>query len=152
MSASPSNEVRLSVGGRSYTVACAPGEEERVRSLGDEIDGKLSSLGGNLAPQEAQNLLFAALLLADDLREARSIIETREGRLDELTAQVAQLQEAARGRDGEIEALRAEAQAGGTPTGAGANTADPDLAPALEKFAAMLEDCADKLEGKAPST
>lgn len=73
------SQVSLTVGGRKYIVACAEGEEDRVSSLGAEIDGKLDQLGGNLAPQESQNLLFAALLLADELRETKLGLEAERG-------------------------------------------------------------------------
>ena len=63
------SNVTLSIGGRNYTVACGPGEEEHIAMLGQSIDGKLS--GMNLAGQsEARTLLYAALLLADELHEA----------------------------------------------------------------------------------
>ena len=64
------SDVTLSVGGRNYTVACADGQEEHVQRLAGVIDGKLGTMGANLSSQEAKNLLFAALLLADELDEA----------------------------------------------------------------------------------
>lgn len=66
------SEVTLQVGGRPYTVACADGEDEHVRRLAGIVDGKLTAMGGNLAPGDAKNLLFAALILADELDEARA--------------------------------------------------------------------------------
>ena len=65
------SELTLAVGGRNYTIACADGQEDHVRKLATIVDGKLSDMGGNRASQEAKNLLFAALLLADELEEAR---------------------------------------------------------------------------------
>ena len=65
------SEVTLRVWGRSYTVSCADGEEDHVRHLAAIVDGKLTALGGNLAPGDAKNLLFAALILADEVDEAR---------------------------------------------------------------------------------
>lgn len=64
-------DVTLSVGGRNYTVACAEGQEDHVRQLAGVIDGKLDSMGPNRSTLEAKNLLFAALLLADELEETR---------------------------------------------------------------------------------
>ena len=64
------SDVTLSVGGRNYTVACADGQEEHVQRLAGVIDGKLGTMGANLSSQEAKNLLFAALLLADELDDA----------------------------------------------------------------------------------
>ncbi|MEP2235382.1 MAG: cell division protein ZapA [Alteripontixanthobacter sp.] len=153
MNAKPT-EVSFAVGGRKYTVACAPGEEAKVASLGALIDGKLDQLGGNLAPQEAQNLLFAALLLADELQEARSQSDSQAASGEDLKAQLAEAQQRAEtaiaDKDRMAEELEKTSKAaiGSSPTPA---AADPDLAPALERFAGMLEECADKLEGKAPA-
>lgn len=65
------SEVSLQVGGRSYTVSCADGEEAHVRRLAALVDGKLTAMGDSLAPGDAKNLLFAALILADEVEEAR---------------------------------------------------------------------------------
>lgn len=65
------SEVTLQVGGRSYTIACADGEEAHVRHLAGIVDAKLAALGGNRLPGDTKNLLFAALILADEAEEAR---------------------------------------------------------------------------------
>ncbi len=64
------SNVTLSIGGRSYTVACAEGEESHVLGLGSLIDGKLAAMGDMSGQAETRMLLFAALLLADELHEA----------------------------------------------------------------------------------
>ncbi len=65
------SNVILSIGGRSYTVACAAGEEKHVTSLGQVIDEKLAQLGASAGQNETRNLLFAALLLADEVHELK---------------------------------------------------------------------------------
>ncbi|MFA6219819.1 MAG: cell division protein ZapA [Erythrobacter sp.] len=65
------SDVTLEVGGRRYSVACQDGQEAHVQRLASVIDSKLGSMGANLSSQEAKNLLFAALLLADELDEAQ---------------------------------------------------------------------------------
>ncbi len=65
------SEVTIKVGGRPYTLSCADGQEDHVRRLAAVVDGKLSALGENLAPGDTKNLLFTALILADELEEAR---------------------------------------------------------------------------------
>jgi cell division protein ZapA len=65
------SNVTLSIGGRSYTVACAEGEERHVLGLGTLIDSKLASMGDMAGQAETRTLLFAALLLADELHEAQ---------------------------------------------------------------------------------
>ena len=64
------NNVSLQIGGRTYSVACAAGEENHVIRLGQLIDQKVQSMGGGHT--EVRQLLFAALILADELHEARS--------------------------------------------------------------------------------
>lgn len=66
------SNVTVSIAGRSYTVACGAGEEEHVAMLGRSIDGKLQGMDGLGGQSEARTLLFAALLLADELHEARA--------------------------------------------------------------------------------
>ena len=63
--------VTLTIGPKSYPVACADGEEAHIAALGAMIAEKYALLGNARAPLEAQNLLFAALFLADELAEAR---------------------------------------------------------------------------------
>jgi cell division protein ZapA len=63
------SNVTLHVGGRDYTVACAEGEESHVASLGALIDEKIQAMGAG--HNEPRQLLFAALLLADELHEAK---------------------------------------------------------------------------------
>lgn len=65
------SEVTLSIGGKHYTVACAAGQETHITQLGSMIDSKIASLNGSRSTYDAQNLLFAALFLADELVEAR---------------------------------------------------------------------------------
>lgn len=65
------SQVTLTVGGRHYRIACADGEEAHVVRLAEAVDAKLQQMGSNRAPSDAQNLLLAALLLADELEEGR---------------------------------------------------------------------------------
>jgi cell division protein ZapA len=63
------SNVTVSIGGRHYTVACAAGEENHIEVLGRSIDDKLQGLTNLSGQSEARTLLFAALLLADELHE-----------------------------------------------------------------------------------
>jgi len=66
------SNVTVSIGGRNYTVACAAGEERHIETLARSIDSKLDGLNNLSGQSEARTLLFAALLLADDLHELRA--------------------------------------------------------------------------------
>lgn len=63
------SNVSLHIGGRTYSVACAAGEEDHVGDLGRMIDEKVQTMGGGHT--EVRQLLFAALLLSDELHESR---------------------------------------------------------------------------------
>jgi cell division protein ZapA len=65
------SNVTLEIGGRSFSVASADGEEDHVVALGRKIDDKLRSMGGAAGQSESRMLLFAALLLADEVHEAQ---------------------------------------------------------------------------------
>jgi len=70
-------DVTLSIGGHYYTVACREGEEAHLLDMGALIDAKTvearSAVGGL---SEIRQLLFAALLLADELVELRAGTQT----------------------------------------------------------------------------
>jgi cell division protein ZapA len=66
-------QVRLSVAGRSYDIACGDGGEPHLEMLASMVDAKAREAGqavGNA--NEPRQLLLAALLLADELCELRS--------------------------------------------------------------------------------
>ena len=65
------SNVNLSIGGRNFTVACAQGEEDHVAGLGRMINDKLAAMGDISGQNESRMLLFAALLLADEVHEAQ---------------------------------------------------------------------------------
>lgn len=67
------SNVTLQIGGRAYTVACADGEEGHIQALGATIADKVQSLG-TAGQSEPRLLLFAALMLADELHEARTAL------------------------------------------------------------------------------
>lgn len=66
------SNVTLTIGGRFYSVACGEGEEAHIEALGRTIDGKLHGMPNLSGQSEARTLLFAALLLSDELHELRS--------------------------------------------------------------------------------
>ena len=67
-------EVDITIAGRSYRVACRNGEEENLRSAAQLVDGKSrEALAGLGALSEARQLLFASLLLADQLIEKKDV-------------------------------------------------------------------------------
>ena len=67
-------EVELSIAGRPYKVACRNGEEETLRAAGALVDAKSrEALAGLGTLSESRQLLFAALLLADQIIDGREV-------------------------------------------------------------------------------
>jgi cell division protein ZapA len=65
-------DVRLSIAGREYIVTCKNGEEERLNALGNLVDTKAREAGGSTGGlNESRQLLFASLLLADQIYDAQ---------------------------------------------------------------------------------
>jgi cell division protein ZapA len=61
-------EIDIIIAGRPYRVACRDGEEETLRSAARLVDAKSrEALSGLGTLSEARQLLFAGLLLADQL-------------------------------------------------------------------------------------
>jgi cell division protein ZapA len=64
--------IDIEVAGRTYPVACRDGEEAHLRSLASVVDRKARDAAGALGSMgETRQFLFASLLLADELNEAR---------------------------------------------------------------------------------
>lgn len=65
-------QIELKIGGNAYTVACRDGEEGHLTQIAEIVDQKANdarkAVGG---VSEVRQLLFASLLLADELDEAR---------------------------------------------------------------------------------
>jgi cell division protein ZapA len=68
-------QVTITINGRAYAIACDPGEEDRIRQLARGIDARVTGFAKD-APQagEARLLVMAALLLADELSEAKETV------------------------------------------------------------------------------
>ena len=120
--------VELEIAQRNYSVACRDGEEAHLRDLAAIVDGKAKEAAGALGTLgEARQLLFASLLLADEIKD----------------------REAA----GTAPAPAAPASADG-PSGPAADAAPaiaPALAAALERLADRMEGLAQRLEGGGAS-
>jgi cell division protein ZapA len=77
-------EIMLNIGGRNHPIACADGDEPRVRQLGTMIDARWATAqraAGGLSAERA--MLFVALMLADEQRppEGAAVSETALARI-----------------------------------------------------------------------
>lgn len=67
-------EVDITIAGRSYRVACRDGEESNLRHAAELVDARArEALAGLGALSESRTLLFASLLLGDQLIEKRIV-------------------------------------------------------------------------------
>ncbi|MBU2588285.1 MAG: cell division protein ZapA [Alphaproteobacteria bacterium] len=143
--------VTLTIGPKNYTIACAQGEEAHISALGAIIAEKYAQLGAARAPLEAQNLLFAALFLADELAEVRKgnaptpapAPAPDQQAIDALRAAIAQLED-------DLAAARAAADAADADLSGGPDASDA-LAQQLEALATRAEATASTLEAAAAS-
>lgn len=118
-------EVSLPIGGRRYAVACRAGGEDHLLSLAARVDAKVDEARAAVGtPSEVRQLLFAALLLADEANEANE------------ANQAAQRQGAA----------PVAPPAPVTPT------PDPALVGALAAIATRMESLADALEQRTQTS
>jgi cell division protein ZapA len=68
-------EIDIAIAGRRYKVACRDGEEQNLRHAAELVDAKSrEALAGLGALSEGRTLLFASLLLADQLIEKRGVV------------------------------------------------------------------------------
>lgn len=65
-------EVKNMVGGRQYAVHCRDGEEAQLHYLADMISERVTRVSGSSGGlTEVRQLLYAALLLADEIEDLR---------------------------------------------------------------------------------
>jgi len=65
--------VEVEIAARRYAVACRDGEEAHLREVAAIVDRKAQDAGTALGSlSEVRQLLFAALLLADEVKEHRA--------------------------------------------------------------------------------
>lgn len=87
------SQVKIKVGPRTYSIACGPGDEEKVEKFGKLIDQNYAKLGNARAAQEADNLVFAALFMADELDEAKSAASDARAELAEIKLELQRAQD-----------------------------------------------------------
>lgn len=82
-------QIEISIGGRSFEVACQEGEEHYLQSAAAMLDteaGHLSSQIGRMP--EAQMLLMAGLMLADKTAGLEDKVKQADTRMAQLQAQI----------------------------------------------------------------
>ncbi|WP_447754038.1 cell division protein ZapA [Sphingopyxis fribergensis] len=143
-------DVKLTIAGRPYDVHCADGQEAQLIQLASVVDEKVRTMPGGT---EIRQLLFAALMLADEAQEARGKVEKTEPQSDSLRAAVAlaESREAAardelRDAVAREQAVLKELEAARQTAPAAAPSANPSNDRALLQIADRIETLAAKVE------
>lgn len=76
------SNLMLEIAGRRFAVSCRKGEEAHITTLGRMIDGKARAAGA-VEMSEPRMLLFAALMLADELDTMRNAADRPRPVIDE---------------------------------------------------------------------
>lgn len=143
-------DVKLTIAGRPYDLHCEDGQESQLVELAAVVDEKARAMPGGT---EVRQLLFAALMLADDAQEARGKVEKSEPQSDSLRAAVAlaESREAAAREElraavareqaafKELEAARQNAPAAAPAANPSNNRALLQIADRIEALAAKVE-------------
>ena len=84
-------EIDVFIAGRAYKVACRDGEEDSLRKAAALVDAKSrEALAGLGTLSEARQLLFASLLLADDMVDGGKATVTALPPVDDALAERAE--------------------------------------------------------------
>lgn len=76
-------QVAVTLNGRTYRLRCGEGEEERLMQLAAHVRTQLDSLTAEFGQAgDERLLLMAALLITDELFDARARIEVLEKELE----------------------------------------------------------------------
>jgi cell division protein ZapA len=80
-------QVTVPVNGRSFTITCDDGQEPRIRGLAQYVDAKVAEFVSSIGQVgEARLLLLAALVIADELSDARDVSQRERNRASDATA------------------------------------------------------------------
>lgn len=82
-------QVEVTIGGRSFDVACQDGEEKYLQSAAAMLDNEAAALSSQIGRMpESKMLLMAGLLLADKTAGLEEKLRASEARAAELQAQL----------------------------------------------------------------
>lgn len=145
-------DVRVTIAGTVHEVRCDDGQEARLRELAAIVDAKAATVPGG---SDTRRLLFASLLLADEVSELRSKVETTQSigeahaaELDDVRSAMAEVETALKLAAAERETLQRAVQEAREQAAAAqsAPPAGPGHAAALGRIAERIEALATRLE------
>jgi cell division protein ZapA len=126
-------QVEITIGGRSFEVACQAGEEQFLQSAAAMLDSEATHLSGQIGRlPEARMLLMAGLMLADKTAGLESKLAKSATEFEELRARIAFL----------------EAQPAPVPERIEVPVVPASVTEALAEIAARAEALADQVNGQ----
>lgn len=127
--------VSVSIGGRSFDVACQPGEEAFLQNAAALLDEEASSLVSQIGRMpESKMLLMAGLMLADKTAGVGDVMTAMEEKIKTLEAELA----AARAQEPQTVTVEVP-------------VVPAEVAQALADMTARAEALADQIEEQATS-
>jgi cell division protein ZapA len=86
-------QVTIEVNGRPYTVGCEDGQESHLMELAGLFDQQVRQVGASVGQLgETRLFLMGALLLADELADARARLARAQGELSRVQSEAIRLE------------------------------------------------------------
>ena len=93
-------QVNVTVNGRDYAIACDEGEQGHLKELAGHVDAKVRELAGSIGQVgDLKLMVMAAVLITDELLDARARLEGHAKKVGEMSEAHAELS----GRAGQSE-------------------------------------------------
>ena len=102
-------QVMVNIGGRSYRLACNPGEEQHLLELAKFVDGKIGEMHNSFRDMGDQRIVvMAALAIADELHDLKRKAQDHDDSKAQAVGREAQIRAQAEARVVELETTLVE--------------------------------------------
>lgn len=92
-------QVSVRVNGREYDLSCGDGEEAHLRELAQYVDAKINAVrGSGIKLSDAQLLLMAGIVIADELSEATEPDRKLAAKNQSVTETIVEIMEKSSGK------------------------------------------------------
>ena len=82
-------EITVNINDQEYAIVCDPGEEDHLKDLSSQIDGKVRELTRRFGKiGETRLMVMASLLITDEISELNEKINSGLTKIDSLEAQL----------------------------------------------------------------
>lgn len=79
------NHINVTINGRQYRMACEDGQEAHLNNLAEGLDARVSTLRGSFGEiGDARLTVMAAIMISDELLDAKQRLKAMEEELSEL--------------------------------------------------------------------